>query len=198
MHMYGCTCISWLTATSRFWYRSFQGQVYSKGELLANGCQIEVCFVYYNLLEDVKGDKLVAKIVQVHYIEKSSRLLFASWQKVLIILLFQGPKKWLAFLPIQTSSLVSLWHFCLIGPLPWKYHIFHSRVTCFFSASAGVISIFSSRLSVVCFGALSVFSRPGSNNSTMLPDTRKDLKHAFRKSPIIRIAHVIFEFFCEA
>lgn len=49
--------------------------------------------MYYNLLEDVNGDGLVAKIVQVHYLRKSSRLLFANWQKVLIILLFQGPKK---------------------------------------------------------------------------------------------------------
>ena len=49
--------------------------------------------MYYNLLEDVKGDKLVAKIVQVHYMKKSSRLLFANWQKVLIILLIQGQKK---------------------------------------------------------------------------------------------------------
>ena len=49
--------------------------------------------MYCNLLEDVKGDKLVAKIVQVHYMKKSSRLLFANWQKVLIILLIQGQKK---------------------------------------------------------------------------------------------------------
>jgi hypothetical protein len=126
MHMYGCTCIlidirkvpirSMLTATSRLWCRSFQGQVYSKGGLLANGCQIEVCFVYYNLQEDVKDDGLVAKIVRVHYIEKSSRLLFASWQQVLV-----NPPSMIRKsedLPPVQMSLTSFRHFCLVDPFP--------------------------------------------------------------------------------
>jgi len=72
--------------------------------------------VYYNLLEDVKGDKLVAKIFQVHYIEKSSRLLFASWQKVLVIPPSMIRKS--EDLPPVQMSLTSFRRFCLVGPFP--------------------------------------------------------------------------------